>query len=149
MVDGLPHGLRLAFLARVDPAHRPLQLRELEDHVGGEIRLRQARGGRGMLGGIGPLEHALGNPSCELLDALRLVAIASELLVERQRVQALEPRLQGHLPVGVPEELRVPQPADDDALGVLRDDPLVARPRVHDREERFLQLAASRRRTGK
>ena len=95
-----------------------------------------------MPGGIGPLEHALGNPSCELLDALRLVAIASELLVERERVEALEPRFQGHLPVGVPEELRVPEPADDDALGVLRDEPLVARPRVHDGEERLLQLSA-------
>ena len=45
------------------------------------------------------------------------------------------------LAVGLPEELRVAQPRGHDALGVLRDRPLVARLRVDDRQERFLQLA--------
>ncbi len=38
VVDGLPDLLGLPFLARVDPAHRPLQLGELEHHVGGRGR---------------------------------------------------------------------------------------------------------------
>ena len=39
VVDRLPHLLRLPFLAGVDAAHRPLQLGELEHHVGREVGL--------------------------------------------------------------------------------------------------------------
>ena len=46
VVDRLPHGFRLAGLARVDAAHRALELGELAHHVGREIGFRQPRGPR-------------------------------------------------------------------------------------------------------
>ena len=149
VVDGLPDLLGLPFLARVDAAHRPLQLGELEHHVGREIGLREPR----RRGRVRPPRPACpnasrGDPLAPALDALGLVAIAAELLVEEHRVQPLEPRLERGLAIRFPEELRIAQPRGDDALGVLRDQPLVRRLRVDDGEERFLQLAAFRRRPG-
>ena len=47
-VDRLPHLLGQAFLARVDAAHRALQLGELADHVGRQIGLREPRRLRGV-----------------------------------------------------------------------------------------------------
>jgi len=72
---------------------------------------------------------------------LGLVAVAPEPLVEDQRVQAVQPRLQGDLPVRVPEELGVAQPRSHDAFRVFRDQPLVGRLGVDDGEERLLQFA--------
>ena len=46
VVDRLPDLLRLPFLAGVDAAHRPLQLGELEHHVGRQVGLGQPRGRR-------------------------------------------------------------------------------------------------------
>ena len=60
------------------------------------------------------------------------------------RVQPLEPRLEQRLAIAFPEEPRIAQPGGDDALGVLRDQPLVLRLGVDDGEEGFLQLAAIR-----
>ena len=46
VVNRLPHGFRLAGLARVDPAHHALELGELAHHVGREVGLREPRGAR-------------------------------------------------------------------------------------------------------
>ena len=144
VIDRLPDRFRLPFLAGVDAAHRPLQLGELEDHVGREI-------GLGEPGGRAAAPAASGLPSTspaihagQLLDALGLVAIAAQLLVKEHRVQPLEPRLERRLAIALPEEPRIAQPRGDHALGVLRDQPLVLRLGVDDGEERFLQLAAIR-----
>ena len=80
-----------------------------------------------------------GNPPGERRDPLRLLAIGPELLVEQQRVEPAETRFKGGLPVGLPEETRVPQPRRDDALGVARDGALVVGLGVDDGEERVLQ----------
>ena len=96
-----------------------------------------------------PSRHALRRQACRtrqrrsiapVLDPFRLVAVASELLVELQGVEPVEPRLQRDLAVGFPEELRVAQARRDHTLGVLRDHAFVLRLRVDDREECFLQL---------
>ena len=78
------------------------------------------------------------DPRRELLDPLGFVAIAADLLVEDDRVQPVEARLERVHAVRFPEEFRVAQARRDDALGVLRDDSLVGGLRVDDGEERFL-----------
>ena len=75
------------------------------------------------------------------LDPLRLLLVGAELLVEQQRGEPIDPRLERRLAVGFPEEPRVAQPRRDDALGVARDRALVVRLGVDDREKRVLQLA--------
>ena len=76
------------------------------------------------------------------LDALRLVAVAARSFLWKRTVcRRSSAILELDLAVGVPEEPRVAQPRRDDALGVLRDDPLVLRLGVDDGEERRLQLA--------
>ena len=56
-------------------------------------------------------------------------------------MQPVEARLERVRAIRLPEELRVAQARRDDALGVLRDDPLVGGLRVDDGEERFLERA--------
>ncbi len=94
-----------------------------------------------MLGDVRPPERLGRNPRRQLLDPLGLVAVAAKLLVEEHRVQPVEARLERVRAVRLPEELRVPQPRRDDALGVLRDEALVGGLRVDDGEERFLERA--------
>ena len=61
--------------------------------------------------------------------------------MKQQRVEPAEPRFEGGLPVGLPEETRVPQPRRDDALGVARDGALGVGLGVDDGEKRVLQLS--------
>ena len=85
-VDRLPHLLGQPVLARVDAAHRALQLGELAHHVGGEVGLAQPAGRRAH----GSAAPGASNTSAAIqraswLDALRLLAVAAELLVEQHR----------------------------------------------------------------
>ena len=102
VVDRLPDLLRQPFLARVDAAHRALQLGELEHHVGREIGLatsaRPSPQRRPRRGWPKPRARSSGQPC----DALGLLAIASELLVEQHRVQPIEPRLERRLAIRRP-----------------------------------------------
>ena len=152
VVDRLPHRLGLPFLARVDAAHRALQLGELEHHVGGEIGLRQPRRAspRARAAPAAP-NTSLGNPARQRLDALRLVAVASRASCGTSTCRSRSSRdFERRSCRSASQKNRASRRrADHDALGVLRDDPLVGRLRVDDGEERFLQLAGLGRRTGK
>ena len=57
VVDRLPHLLGLPFFARVDAAHRALQLGELEDHVARQVGLRQPGRLRRVRGDVGTSER--------------------------------------------------------------------------------------------
>ena len=151
VVDRLPHLLGLPFLARVDAAHRPLQLGELADHVGGRGRPSPAAPAVAACSAAsGCPNTSLGNPSRQRARSARPSRDSSRASCGTSSVCSRSSRDSSvDLPIGVPEEPRVAQPRRDHALGVPRDHPLVGRPRVDDREERLLQLAASRRRTGK
>jgi hypothetical protein len=139
-VNRLPDALGQPLFARVDAAHRALELRELPDHVGRQIRLREAGGLRRFAGdGRAGAEGIAGNPLCKRLDPPRLLKVGSQLLVKQQRSQPFEARLERCLPVGLPEEPRVAQPRGNDALGVPCDRPLVVRLGVDHGQERILQ----------
>ena len=73
-------------------------------------------------------ERLARDPLGERRDALRLLAVAAELLVEQHRVEPIEPRLERRLAIRVPEEPRVAQPRRQHALGVARDDLRLLRP---------------------
>ncbi len=89
--------------------------------------------------GVGPLQRLGGDPGGERRDPLGLLAIASELLVEQDRRQPVDPRLERGLAILVPEESRIAQPRRQHALGVARDDFRLLRLHVGDREKRRLQ----------
>ncbi len=140
-VDRLPHLLRQPFDARVDAAHQALQLGELADHVGRQVRLGEPRGFRRRLRhGRIRAERLARDPLRERLDPLRLFLVGPELLVEQQRAEPVDPRLERRLAVGLPEESRVAQTRGHHALGVARDRPLVVGLGVDHREKRVLQL---------
>ena len=130
-----------AVFARVDAAHRALQLGELEHHVGDEIGLREPAGRRGVL----RVARAPKTSAAIVRRASRCArpcrdscrASCGKTIVCRRSSAILEL----DLAVRLPEELRVAQSRRDDALGVLRDQALVRRLRVDHREERLLQLA--------
>ena len=82
-----------------------------------------------------------GDPCRERRDAIGLLAIAAELLVEQDRRQPIDARLERRLAVLVPEEARVAQPRRQHALGVARDDLRLLRLHVRHGEKRRLQLA--------
>ncbi len=64
VIHGLPHGLGLTTLARVDAAHLPLQFGELAHHVGGQVGFGEQARPLGMRGlGLGLLEHVGRNPA--------------------------------------------------------------------------------------
>ena len=135
MVDGLPDPLRLALRPRVDAAHDALQFRELPDHVGREVGLREQRGapGRGRRGG--PAEDLAGDPLRQLRRPFRLGPVAAEPLVEEQGVEAIEPVLEPQPPVRVPEEASVAQAGHEHPLGVAGDPRDVVARHVGDGEE--------------
>ena len=87
-------------------------------------------------------ERVARDPFGQFLDPLRLVAIAAELLVEDERVQPIEPRLERRSCDPLPRRTsrraaaRVTTRSAFFAISAL-----VVRLRVDDREERFLQLA--------
>ena len=140
-VDRLPDLLGHAFGARVDAAHDALQLGELANHVARQVGFREPcrfrRRRRGLRVGA---ERVARDPFRELLDPLGLRLVGPELLVEQQRVEAADARLERVLPIFFPEEARVAQPRRDDALGVARDGALVVGLGVDHREKRVLQL---------
>jgi hypothetical protein len=110
----------------------------------GEIRLRKQARLLRRRGILRMTERLAGDPLGELGHALRLVAIAAELLVELQRMQPIEPRLERRFAIRFPEETRVSKPRRHDAFGVLRNHALVGRLGVDDRQERLLQIALLR-----
>ena len=78
-------------------------------------------------------------PAGQSLEPQRLQAVAAETLVEQQRAEPIEARLERRLAIGLPEELRVAQPRRQHALGVDGDRARVVGLDVGDREERRQQ----------
>ncbi len=141
VVNRLPDGFRLPFLAGVDAAHRPLQLGELAHHVGGEVGFGQPAGKRRRRCRVGFLKRVASDPFGKRGDAIRLLAIAAELFVKQDRGQPVDARLERRFPIRVPEEARVAEPRREHTLGIARDDLRLLRLHVGDREKRRLQLA--------
>ncbi|MGC4085384.1 MAG: hypothetical protein QM736_25495 [Vicinamibacterales bacterium] len=107
-----------------------------------EIGLRQTRRGRGVHGRLFPRAKRFGgNPAGETFDARRFLTVASELLVEQQRGEPIEPRFERLLAIRFPEEARVAQASGYDALRVAGNRALVVRLGVDDGEEGVLQFA--------
>ena len=145
VIDRLPDGFRLPFFAGVDAAHRPLQLGELEDHVGREIGFREP-GGRCRLRRRPPAcpapRRRSTRPAARFARSCRDSCQAS---CERATVCSRSCRdASGDLRSLSQKNRASRSRAGDDALGVLRDQPLVLRLGVDDGEEGFLQLAAIR-----
>src|SRR5206468_2159916 len=117
----LPYFFGTPFGARVDPAHRALELGELAHHVRRQVRLRQTRGLRRLARSLGTRAEGFAcDPFGEALDACRFVLVGPELLVKEDGRKALDARLEGGLAIRLPEKQRVAQPRGDDALGVAR-----------------------------
>ena len=130
VVDRLPHRLGLAVLARVDAAHRALQLGHLADHVGREIGLAQPAGG---------LARAL--PSARRRRARRSqssVPASRRARPSRRSCPASCERGPSRgarrgassllLAIGIQEEARVAQPRRQHALEIARDQLGLVRP---------------------
>ena len=138
VVNRLPHALGLPLLARVDAAHHSLQLRQFRHHLGGEIGFRETARCRRRIGQRWRRQGLCGNPSCQRLDALRLLEIAPELLVESNRPEPLDARFERNVAIGIPEETRITQPRRQHALVIARDRLLVDRIGVgHDQKGRL------------
>ena len=134
LVDRAPDALGLPFRARVEPAHDSLQVRELLDHLGGEVALRELRRGLEVAPQFGR-PHELRQRASKLHDSARLVAIAAELLLKEDVIEhrlALQQRL---LAIGLPEKGGVGQPGVQNALVPLADQPLAVRVAVDDGQE--------------
>ncbi len=103
---------------RVIAAHEALQLGELADHLGREVGLGQPRR---LLGQRRVRADMRGDLPRQRGDALHALALSAELLVEADGVQLLEPLLELHGLVRLPEEAGVGEAGADDA-GVAGDD---------------------------
>ncbi len=145
VVDGLPDGLGLARLARVDAAHRALELGELAHHVGGEVCLRQPGRASGRLRQR-PADRGPSPPSSRASFSIRSVFCRYEprCLWKSTVSRRGKPPLEADATVGVPEEPRVTQARRDHALGVGADRAIVRGLRIRDREERRHQRAGLR-----
>src|SRR5438552_18116945 len=109
----------MAFFARIDAAHRALELGELTNHVGRKVGFCEPGGDASLLRGGGVRAERLGrNPFRERLDAVCLLLVAPELLVKTKRREPLDSRLKRRLPIRLPEKPRISQPGRDDAPGV-------------------------------
>ncbi len=110
------HLARRALAREVDPAHDALQLRELADHQGHEVRLGEAGRVPGRRERVPRQEaqpsHGLDQP----LHPRRLLAVAAETLVEGHPGQGGDAVGEGALAVLGQEEGGVPQARHDDAL---------------------------------
>ena len=143
--DRLPDRLGLTFAARVDAAHRALQLGELAHHVGREIGLREpARLARRAASTQvrAPIADPRSRPraapgAAPSRDSCRAACGTAAC-------QAIELRFERRLLIRVPEELRVAQPRGQHALRVHADRARVVGLDVRDREERRHQLARCR-----
>ncbi len=141
-IDGLPDRFGLPFLSRVDSADRSLQLGELPHHIRAEIRLAETTGKPGVIrNGVGLLERVVSDPPRQRRDAVGLLSIAAQLLVEKDGREAGDARPQRGLAVCLPEKLRITEPRGEDAFRVARDNLRLLRLRVRDRQERGLQLS--------
>ena len=87
------------------------------------------------------LEERARDAAGDLLEPERLQRDSCRALVEQQRAEAIEARLQRRLAIGLPEELRVAQPRRQHALGVDGDGAGVVGLDVGDGEERRQQAA--------
>ena len=141
--DG-PGDLRLfAVGLRVVPAHDPLQLRELADHTGDEIRLAEP-GGRTHPIHIG-VRHGLRNLDRQRRDPVDLVFHGPKARVEDDLAQRRDPALQTLLSVLIPEELGVGQARPQHPLIAAYDVPTAERPlgRRHVRNQQEPRREAS------
>ena len=101
---------------RVITAHHALLARELDDGVGHQVGLAQARGASGIGGKMGAQVSLAGDSERELLNALGLGEHATELLLEGNLGQTLTELIEGDLQVLLVEELSVVQTGAHDAL---------------------------------
>ena len=134
VVDGLPDRVGMALAARVDPAHDPLQIRELLDQLRRQVRLRQQARGAHRLDEV-RAPDADRDRLGEVLDARRLRAIAAEPVLERQLLELRQARLEAVPHVVVEEEPRVGEPRVQHPLAALGDEALAVVGVVHDRDE--------------
>ena len=77
----------------------------------------------------------------QTLEPFRFLTIRAEPLMERQRIETRQPRLESGLAIRIPEEPRITQARGDDALGVGGDPAIVGGLRIRHRQERRHQRA--------
>ena len=134
LVDRPMDGGGKALLPGVEAAHPALEAGEFLDHLRQQVGLAQ----RGRLDGVG-LDLGRGELVAEIADdlfqALRLVFVAAELLLEEHVLQTGRPVGQRDLAVLVPEEAGVREPGPEDALVAPADEPLGVLDGVGDPEE--------------
>jgi hypothetical protein len=140
-VDRLPHLFALSLFARVNATHGSLELGELPDHVGRQIRLRQASRLGGLVAQIWPLKSNADDPIGEALDSLGFFLVRAQLLVEQQRRQAISMPFELRPPIGLPEEQCIPQASGHHPFCVTSDGSFVVWLRVDNRQERRLELS--------
>src|SRR5581483_7286258 len=99
IVDRLPDGLGISLFPRVDAADLALQIRELLHHFGDEVGLAEARGGQRIFVAAKVADDAL--------DALRLLRIVAELLLELEMLELFEAIGELPLAIRLVEELGV------------------------------------------
>ena len=126
----------------VDPAHDALQVRELLDDVGDEVRLREKRRGPHLLHEIRAADLA-GDRLGELLDPRSLLPVVAELLLERQARELGQPRLERLLRVLIEEEPGVSEPGVQHPFAALGDEALAVGVVVHDGDEVRQQAAGT------
>ena len=137
--DRVGHGRLGAFVQRVDAAHGTLQLRELADHAGGEVRLAQL-GRLRELAGIAAARRSV-QPEGKLAQALDPLELGAQPLEKGAPAQLLQPRAERDLAVLVEEELAVGKARAQDALVASAAYRGVAHLGVRDRHECREELA--------
>ncbi len=111
--DGMADVRCLAVMHRVVAAHDALQLGELADHAGGEVRLAEA-GGAGGEGRVGADEG--GQVVGEGLEPFHAGGLGAELRVEHDALEGGQAVLEPGLAVEVPEMAGVAEPGAEHAL---------------------------------
>ena len=116
VVDRLGNGAALSLRGRVQPSNPALQLRELADHLGGQVAFGQQGGSRGALA-VPRIEiQCVGEAPCGLDIAPRLVPIAADGSLEGDVLQVLRPLRQRAPLIEVPEEPGVVEPSAEHSL---------------------------------
>ncbi len=123
VLDGRGDGRLFAGLGGVVAAHQALQLRELADHLGDEVRLGEFGGAFGVVG-IGRRRSGAISRASRMMRLTRWPCVPS-LLVEDDAVELGQPVLEFRLEVGLPEIAGVGKAGADDPL-VAGDDRLAA-----------------------
>ena len=143
LADGLGDLRRFTGGGGVVAAHDALDAGELDDGVGDQVGLAQARGTL-RIGGIGGVELGVsGKGAGQLLQALGLLAHRAQGLLEHHLVELLDIGLQRMLEVLLVEELRVVETGAHHALVAVDDGGGAFGVAVGDDDELVRQLAHS------